>query len=199
MAQEIEAKFYVRRLDEVRQRLETLRAELVEPRVSESNLRFDTQAGEFRQSGRVLRLRQDTRARLTYKDSDRADAGALHRREVEFAVSDFKAAQEFLEALGYVVVFRYEKFRTTYKLEGVEIMLDEMPYGQFVEIEGETMRLHPIAERLGLKWEHSIRQSYSGLFDTVRGRRRLPFGDLTFENFRDVPVAPTDLGVKPAD
>ncbi len=199
MAQEIEAKFYVQRLEEVRQRLETLGAELVEPRVSESNLRFDTQAGEFRRAGRVLRLRQDTRARLTYKDSDRADAGALNRREIEFAVSDFSAAQEFLEALGYVPVFTYEKFRTTYKLEGVEIMLDEMPYGQFVEIEGATIRLRPVAERLGLKWEHSIQQSYSGLFDTVRARRRLPFGDLTFGNFRDLQIAPADLGVEPAD
>jgi adenylate cyclase class 2 len=199
MAQEIEAKFYVQRLGELRRRLESLGAKLAESRILELNIRFDTPRQEFQAAGRVLRLRQDSRARLTYKDRDSVQSGALSRREIEFTVSDFDAAREFLEALGYQIALTYEKYRTTYKMDGVEIMLDEMPYGHFVEIEGAEPGLRPTAEKLGLRWEAAIRVSYSGLFDMLRTRRDLQFRDLTFENFKSIEVSADDLGVQPAD
>src|SRR5512140_627577 len=120
MAQETEAKFYVLGLAALQERVESLGAERGDARVHELNLRFDTQAGDFRRRGRVLRLRQDTRARLTYKDADSTQAGTLSRREVEITVSDFDTARELLEALGYRVSFIYEKYRTTYKLGDLE-------------------------------------------------------------------------------
>lgn len=199
MAQEIEAKFYVMRPDELRRRLEALEAKLTEPRILEVNIRFDTPQQEFQQSGRVLRLRQDSRVRLTYKDSDKIQSGAMSRREIEFTVSDFDSAKEFLEALGYQVALTYEKYRTTYQMPGVEIMLDEMPYGNFVEIEGDEAQLRPTADKLRLKWEAAIQDSYSGLFAKLRARRHMQVRDLTFENFKAVEVSADDLGVQPAD
>lgn len=199
MAQEIEAKFYVMRPDELRRRLEALGAKLTEPRILEVNIRFDTPQQEFQQSGRVLRLRQDSRVRLTYKDSDKIQSGAMSRREIEFTVSDFDSAKEFLEALGYQVALTYEKYRTTYQMPGVEIMLDEMPYGNFVEIEGDEAQLRPTADKLRLKWEAAIQDSYSGLFAKLRARRHAQVRDLTFENFKAVEVSADDLGVQPAD
>lgn len=199
MAQEIEAKFYVMRPDELRRRLEALGAKLTEPRILEVNIRFDTPQQEFQQSGRVLRLRQDSRVRLTYKDSDKIQSGAMSRREIEFTVSDFDSAKEFLEALGYQVALTYEKYRTTYQMPGVEIMLDEMPYGNFVEIEGDEAQLRPTADKLRLKWEAAIQDSYSGLFAKLRARRHMQVRDLTFENFKAVEVSADDLGVQPAD
>lgn len=199
MAQEIEAKFYVMRPDELRRRLKALEAKLTEPRILEVNIRFDTPQQEFQQSGRVLRLRQDSRVRLTYKDSDKIQSGAMSRREIEFTVSDFDSAKEFLEALGYQVALTYEKYRTTYQMPGVEIMLDEMPYGNFVEIEGDEAQLRPTADKLRLKWEAAIQDSYSGLFAKLRARRHMQVRDLTFENFKAVEVSADDLGVQPAD
>ena len=199
MAREIEAKFYIQNPDKFRRHLEAQGARLKEPRVREMNLRFDTPQRDLGRDGRVLRLRQDTRARITYKDAGRVEAGAINRRELEFAVDDFDAAREFLEALGYEVALTYEKYRTTYQLDEVELMLDEMPYGNFVEIEGAEKALGPTAERLGLRWEAAIPGSYSQLFDHLRARRRLSFRDLTFDNLRDVHASAADLGVRPAD
>lgn len=199
MAREIEAKFYIQNPDEFRRRLEVQGARLKEARVREMNLRFDTPQRDLGRDGRVLRLRQDTRARITYKDAGRVEAGAINRRELEFAVSDFDAAREFLEALGYEVALTYEKYRTTYQLDEVELMLDEMPYGNFVEIEGAKKSLRPTADRLGLSWEAAIPASYSQLFDYLRAQRRLSFRDLTFDNLKDVHASAADLGVRPAD
>lgn len=198
MATETEAKFYVRRLDALMQRVEELGASRVDERVHELNLRFDTPARELSQQHRVLRLRQDKRARMTYKDSEAPHPSTLSRREVEFTVSDFDAARELLEALGYQVAFTYEKYRSTYKLGQLEILLDELPYGHFIEIEGDGP-IEDTARQLGLNWDAVIRESYSLLFEHLKDKLHLGFRDLTFANFKDKVVTPEQLGVKLAD
>jgi len=181
---------------------------LIQPRTFETNLRFDTSNGDLRRAGRVLRLRKDDLARLTYKDNSKQIKGALTRREIEFVVDDFDSAKGFIEALGYEVVFIYEKYRTTYEYKGTHIMLDELPYGNFVEIEGELEMLRPIAEELGLDWDKAIPVSYHVLFQRVCKSRLLRFRDLTFENFtgaygtgagKEIKVLPVDMEIEYAD
>lgn len=198
--QEIEAKFYVRNLDGIITRLQLLRAYLIQPRVLETNLRFDLPDGSLRSSGRVLRLRRDTEARLTYKSASRNNNGVLERAEVELTVEDFQKANEFLEALGYRQVILYEKYRTTYEIEGVQIMLDELPYGNFVEIEGESLeQIQVIAAKLELDWGTAIGMSYTALFETVSKALHLPFRDLSFQNFEGIHVTASHLNVRAAD
>ena len=198
MATETEAKFYVHDLAALHQRVEALGANRVDTHVHELNLRFDTPSRALHRLSRVLRLRQDSRARMTYKDSETPHPGTLSRREIEFTVSDFDASRELLLALGYEVAFSYEKYRTTYKLGSLEIVLDELPYGRFVEIEGDGP-IQATAEKLGLKWDRVIRESYSMLFEQLQERRHLTFRDLTFENFKARQVTAEELGVAPAD
>ena len=179
--QEIEAKFFVLDLKKIEARLQDLGADLIQPRVLETNIRFDLPDGGLRSEGRVLRLRQDTEARLTYKSESVNDQGALNRTEIEFVVEDFGKAKAFLEALGYQKLFYYEKYRTTYDLQPSEgfkpsegyrglahVMLDELPYGNFVEIEGagvESIRV--VADRLKLRWDRAVPTSYHVLFDRL--------------------------------
>src|SRR5215470_4306162 len=99
--QETEAKFYIQHLNQITTRLNELRARLIQPRVLETNLRFDLPDNSFRSSGRVLRLRRDTESKFTYKGAGQNKSGILDRQEIEFVVSDFEKARQFLEALGY--------------------------------------------------------------------------------------------------
>ena len=127
-------------------------------------------------------------------------AGVIARREIEFAVSDFQSAQSLLETLGYQVSLMYEKYRTTYTLDGLQITLDEMPYGHFTEIEGsDTSAIHQAAENLDLSWEARIPESYTSLFDLLKEKLALTFRDLSFTNFADLKITAEDLGVVPAD
>lgn len=197
--QETEVKYYVNQLGGVRQRLEELGAELIRPRVLERNLRFDTVRGELTAAHRVLRLRQDDRIRLTYKGSAVLLNGVQTRREIEFEVNDFNAAQAFLEALGYQVSMVYEKYRAVYRYEQAEIALDEMPFGNFVEIEAPSpARIQALSAALHLIWERRINLSYAALFAALCQRLHLDLRDLTFENFRNLDIQPEDLGVVPA-
>jgi adenylate cyclase, class 2 len=210
--QEIEAKFYVNNLDKILTRLHELGAQLIQPRVLESNIRFDLPDGRLRSERRVLRLRRDTESRLTYKDPSQNEQGVLSRREIEFTVEDFDKARQFLEALGYQSIFYYEKYRTTYALHQqtsevletsevlVHIMLDELPYGNFVEIEGETIEvIKEASNKLNLKWDTAVGKSYSALFDQADKTLNFSFQDLSFTNFTGIQVIPSYLGVQAAD
>jgi adenylate cyclase class 2 len=198
--QEIEAKFYVRDLKKIETRLQDLGTHLIQPRVLETNLRFDLPDGGLRSEGRVLRLRQDTEAKLTYKDAGKSEQGIVNRTEIEFVVGDFEKAKLFLEALGYQQLLQYDKYRTTYEFEDCHIMLDELPYGNFVEIEGEdSATIHNIAHKLNLDLRASISTGYMDLFENARQSLGLTFADLTFANFKDIKVTPEYLQVQPAD
>jgi len=198
--QETEAKFYVLHLDRMSSRLHELDARVVQARVLETNLRFDFPDRSLSSSGRVLRLRHDTKARLTYKGSGQNKEGVLDRQEIEFVVEDDQRARQFLEALGYQKSMYYEKYRTTYEFENALIMLDEMPFGKFVEIEGEKVdQIQSIAAKLNLDWGTAIPTSYTGLFENLRKTMNLSFEDISFENFRDVHITVGELNVRPAD
>ena len=219
--QETEAKFYVRGLGRIRSRLEELNAQLIQPRILETNIRFDLPGAPLRAEGRVLRLRRDTNTKFTYKSASTNEQGVLSREEIEFEVGDFEKAKHFLEALGYQKLVYYEKYRTVYALETSEvftenpqrrvqvtkdlgdpvlIMLDEMPYGDFVEIEGSSVdTIHNIADQLHLNWEAAIATSYNALFDRVRRSMNLSVQDLSFAEFGEIEVEAGHLGVNIAD
>src|SRR5574341_1080198 len=109
--QETEVKFYVRALKRIETPLQDLGAQLVQPRVLEMNIRFDLPDARLRAEWRVLRLRRDIEARLTYKIASTNEQGVLSRTETEFIVEDFEKAKAFLEALGYQKLVYYEKYR----------------------------------------------------------------------------------------
>lgn len=202
--QETEAKFYVIDLNKIELRLRNLGAHLIQTRVLETNIRFDLPGARLRSEGRVLRLRRDTEARLTYKSASANEQGVLSRTEIEFIVEDFEKAKTFLEALGYQKLIFYEKYRTTYALRPSEgsmhIMLDELPFGNFVEVEGETVEaIRVVSDALELNWEEAIATSYHTLFERARKSLNLTFQDLSFKYFTGVQVTPADLGVRAAD
>ena len=192
---EIEAKFYVQDFQELRVRLGSLGALLLEPRHHERNLRFDTPEGTLTSTRRVLRIRQGGRTLLTFKQPLQ---GEMVREEIEFEVSQGSAARDLLERLGYRVIACYEKWRETYRLEPSHVMLDELPYGRFVEVEAPSeSSLAQSVSMLGLDWERRVRQTYLDLFDRLRTQRSLDSCELTFDRFAGLPApSPEELGVE---
>jgi adenylate cyclase class 2 len=100
--------------------------------------------------------------------------------------------EAILVRLGFVAFQSYEKYRETFTLQGVEVVLDEMPFGHFVELEGEEPALRAVASALGLPWAGRILDNYLNLMARVRAYYQLPFDDLTFANFagRTIDLSP---------
>ncbi|MCB0101758.1 MAG: class IV adenylate cyclase [Anaerolineales bacterium] len=201
---ETEVKFFVKDLSRVEMRLHELKAHLIQPRAHETNLRFDNANNDLRKEMKVLRLRNDTEAIFTFKGPNEARSdGILSRQEIEFTVGSFGAAKDFLEALGFTPIAFYEKYRTTYELNNTHIMLDELPYGNFVEIEGEDPdMLHSNTAALGLNWNAPVKMGYLTLFERMAKKYNLDAGQLSFNAVKLVQIDENTLGalgVIPAD
>jgi len=198
--QEIEVKLHIANLDRIRSKIHSIQGELIRKRVLERNYRFDDIQKKLTKSFKVLRLRQDTAAYLTFKGPMTDEEGVKIRHEVEFKVDDFDAAYEFLLALGYKVFMIYEKYREVYKKDNTEICVDELPYGNFIEIEGRDPKsIHFLCDQLELDWNLRIPESYSSIFERLKKQKGLKIRDLTFDNFKDRTIELSDLGIYSAD
>ena len=76
-----------------------------------------------------------------------------------------------LEELGFSVWFRYEKYRTTFRLpaskawaRGLLIELDETPIGTYVELEGPGGAIDRAATELGYSKGDYVLKSYLTLY-----------------------------------
>lgn len=185
---EVEVKFHLPEPGLMRDRLLAAGA-VSSGRQFETNIRFEDASGGLRERGILLRLRRDDRARLTFKSTpSRPDPQFKVHRELEVVVDDFAICQGILEGLGFHPDQSYEKWRETFVLDHTDCLIDTMPFGVFLEIEGEKPDIRGMANRLGLRWEERILLNYLEIFEIIRQEQGLEFTDITFENFSTVRV-----------
>lgn len=189
---EFEAKFLSPDLDDLRDRVVALGGKRAKGRTFERNLLFDTRRGRLRRMKELLRLRHDTESTLTYK---RQRGSIEAREEIEVRVEDPETTLALLQAIGFRVAFIYEKYRRVLEFGSVEVMLDELPFGDFVEVEGPSLEaVRRACRRLGLRWERRLSANYQRLFEALAENRGLDFRDATFGNFAPVSrTTPQDL------
>ena len=150
---EIEKKYRLtkKQREEVLLRLPKLGAKR-KGREFEENTLF---SGDTLEYGRaVLRLRRiDKRssAILTYKERFPTRSDIKHQREDETSVDNPDAMELILEALGFTPGLIYEKRRETWTLGKTEIVIDELPFGLFMEIEGPEHDIRDIESKLAIK------------------------------------------------
>jgi adenylate cyclase class 2 len=147
------------------------------PRHLEDNVLYDDAARSLRASGRTLRLRRAAgEALVTFKGPRIAGTGVKSRTEVEFSVTDGDAAERTFLGLGYEKVFRYQKYREAFRWRDAEIVVDELPIGTFVEIEGPVETIHAAAAALGRGPADYVDEGYVEIL-AAAGRD----GDMLFE------------------
>lgn len=185
---ETEVKYFLTDLDSARERILGLGARSL-GRCFERNLRFEDAAQNLARRKSLLRLRQDTKATLTFKSQPSPTAHRFKTlKELEVEVADFGAMKAILEALGYHPAQAYEKWRETLVLNRTYFCLDTMPFGVFLEIEGPETDILAFTYRLGLDWSKRILLNYLELFEILRRKMNLSFSDVTFDNFKDIRV-----------
>jgi adenylate cyclase class IV len=105
------------------------------------------------------------------------------REETEFIVSDPRAVLALVGQAGMRSIFRYEKYRSSYRVPRagrVHVEFDETPAGTFLELEGPRRAIDRMARRLGYRPEDYITVSYVALhWDDCR-RRGVRAGDMVF-------------------
>jgi len=178
-----------------RERLLAAGAVLTKPRIYERNVRFDTADERLYKELSLLRLRQDTAVTLTYKGTSekQSQSEAKVREELEVEVSDFDTLSLIFQRLGFAPMQVYEKYRETFTWQDVEIVLDELPYGNFIELEGDEGGIKTAVSHLNLHWQDRIVDNYLGLMAQLKAHHNLPFHDLTFANFINLDISIADV------
>ena len=146
-------------------RLRNLGASLELPRHLEDNFLLDVADRRMSRAQSILRVRL-TRlgAVLTLKGPSRVIQGMKCRDELETGCSDGETLLKILDRLGMRCGFRYQKYRTLYRLGSVHIALDETPIGTYIEIEGTSRGIERLSKRLGFDREDFITETYHDLF-----------------------------------
>jgi adenylate cyclase class 2 len=175
---ETELKIPVADLVQVRSALAARGATLISDNQREVNLLLDTADRELAARGCVLRLRRyGARRVLTFKGPPSYEGPIKIRTEHELEIGNLEIMVEVFGALGFSGVARYEKDREAWRFEGVEVVLDHTPMGEFVEVEGPSLQLEAVARSLGLDPTRAVRGSYMSLWLEFRSRnpeRELP-------------------------
>lgn len=179
---ETEIKLAVPDVPTARKLLRTAGFTISRRRIFESNVIFDTPALSLRRASMLLRRRQAGRlTTVTYKG--RPSIGKhKSREELELSVTSAATMDAIFERLGFRPTFRYEKYRTEYRLargNGVAT-LDETPVGNYLELEGTPAWIDRMAHRMGFEEHDYITASYARLyFEWCKKKRRKP-GDMVF-------------------
>ncbi len=185
---EIEVKFLIEDLDAIREKIKAMGGKST-GRNFEKNIRFEDKEKSLISKNALLRLRKNDRNWLTYKcEADEKDDNYKICRELEVEVSNFSTTQMILEALGYQKEQIYEKWRETFLMGEAIICLDQMPFGNFIEIEGRKKEIRNLAKKLGFSWRQRILHNYLKIFEIIKKKENLHFSDITFNNFKKIPV-----------
>ncbi|MBA2524945.1 MAG: class IV adenylate cyclase [Pyrinomonadaceae bacterium] len=150
MAIEIEKKYRLtnKQHESVRRRLSEIGAKLQGEEFEENTLYGGKGLAVDRS---VLRLRRvGDRAVLTFKKRLPTPSSIKHQREDEIQVADPEALNTILAALGFTPALVYEKRRETWTLGKTEIVIDELPFGLFMEIEGKERDIRAVETRLAV-------------------------------------------------
>ena len=166
---EIEVKLPLEDADDARRRLGLAGAVAETPRQFEDNRLYDDAAGSLAAARRILRLRSTAgRHLVTFKAPDEGNSGDVRckvRIEHQTTVEDAEEFDRLLQALGYRPIWRYQKFRQSYRLGAVHADLDETPIGVYLELEGLPAEIDAAAAALGFAPADYVASSYRALFE----------------------------------
>lgn len=176
---EIEKKYrltYPQR-DQVRQRLVEIGASRRAEELEENTI----YAGAGLEIGSmVLRLRRvGNTAKLTFKKRLPSLSSIKHQREEETSVADPEAMSAILEAIGFTRSLVYEKRRETWILGQAEIVIDELPFGLFMEIEAQESEIETIERGLEIEGLEPENATYPQLAQ----QHGKPLGEVTEARF----------------
>ena len=122
--------------------------------------------------GCALRLRRvGARSILTFKQRIPSNSSIKHQREEETEVANADNVDAILQSLGFRPALVYEKRRRRWKLGKAEIVVDQLPFGLFMEIEGSEKEIARLEKKIGAEDLPAVMETYPTL-TAMLGKQR---------------------------
>lgn len=96
-------------------------------------------------------------------------------------ISDPKKMKMILENLGFTKKLIMEKYREKWQLGNVEVVVDRLPFGNFIEIEGNKKEIEKTAKLLSLSLADGITDTYWGLWENYRKKKGIKDKNIIFK------------------
>lgn len=153
---EYEATFVNVDKDEIRQRLIKIGAKLIKPEFLQKRIVFDLPKGHERKHT-WIRVR-DEKDKITMSYKEISGPNIEDQKEVNLIIDNFKAGKKFLKLIGCQRKAYQENKRELWKLDGVEICIDEWPFLEpFVEVEGKSEKeVKVVSEKIGFDYSEAL-------------------------------------------
>ena len=183
MPLEIEAKFKIEDLDRLRNELLKLGASN-EGDCLERNWILDDVEGNLKQRGVLLRVRNmgGVDGVMTVKQPTQQGEFKT-REETETMVDSTRELLKQLSAVGFQVVWIYEKIRQTWLWRDCVLALDQCPeIGDYLEIEGSPENIRHVCGDLGLDPSEHIDDTYLGIWIKHLKSLGEPRRDMVFDS-----------------
>ncbi|HEY5589237.1 MAG TPA: class IV adenylate cyclase [Candidatus Paceibacterota bacterium] len=178
---EVEVKFKIDDLSILEEKIKAVGAKELHKNIFQRTVKMDTPDESLRQKGVFLRVRDGEKKIMTVKSKlPELVKNFKEREELEIEISDVELAEKMLKVLGFTQKRIMEKYRTEYELEGTILALDRLPFGNYLEIEGDKDLIEKVIKILGLENLERNIHTYWHLFDEYKKANNLQGEDIVF-------------------
>lgn len=119
---------------------------------------------DLKLGSRALRLRRvNGQGILTLKRRIPTESPIKHQEENETRVSDPDALHAIVIGLGFEPAVVYEKRRTSWNFGKATVVIDELPFGLFMEIEASEKEISRVEKLIGAQDFLAVPETYPSL------------------------------------
>jgi adenylate cyclase class 2 len=176
---EVEVKLIVRDLETIRDKVLASGGKQIHPEVLQRTVRLDTPEGDLQKKGIFLRVRTGDISVITLK-SKKDNSVYKSSLELETEVKSAEMAENIFRGLGYTEELIMEKYREDFELGDTVVSLDRLPFGNFVEVEGEPDKIEAVIKLLELESEERSTATYWHLHEEFNKANNLTDENIIF-------------------
>ena len=163
MTNEIEIKFKIEKADNIRTKLLALGGVSKKPYKQTTYGFFSDNSIE---KGIFPRIRDERdKIVLTVKVKSKKKTEYFEREEYSVEISNAEEGADIMKSIGYDHVRVFKKVREEWEFKDVEVVLDKLYFGIFIEIEGPKEKIEEMVKKLGFENRERITKAYLGLED----------------------------------
>ena len=177
---EIEIKFKIDNPNLIRKILKREKMHFI-GKAFEKTFRFDTTDKNLEQRGQFLRVRTGFKNVITFKRKIE-NKKFKEREEIELEISNPEKMMMILENLGFTKILIMEKYREKWRSDDIEIVIDRLPMGMFIEIEGEEKVIKEMVKTLGFDFKDRITGTYWDLWREFSKKENIKDENIIFNS-----------------
>lgn len=154
----------------------------------EKTIRFDTPNLDLEKKGIFIRVREGSKKTITLKEKLQENYDIKARKETEFQIENIDDMRYILEKIGLTYIRIFEKYRINISYKKTVISIDELPFGLFLEIEGDEKDITTVVNDLNLDINKKILGTYWDMFEEYKKNQKTEEGkDILFPlNYQSV-------------